>query len=86
MRHVAFKNLGVLASLFARRGNKMTYYEASEADFPDAALQDADLLVVLSGPVRAYDDALYPFIVAEAKCIGRWLVAGKPILDMCPGA
>ena len=86
VRHVAFEDLGVLANLFARRGDKVAYYEAPEADFSDAALQDADLLVVLGGPVGAYDDALYPFVAAEAECIGRRLAAGKPILGVCLGA
>ena len=76
VRHVAFEDLGVLADLFARRGDKVAYYEAPEADFSDAALQDADLLVVLGGPVGAY----------EAECIGRRLAAGKPILGVCLGA
>jgi len=83
---VAFEDLGVLADLFARRGDKVAYYEAQEADFSDAALQDADLLVVLGGPVGAYDDALYPFVAAEAECIGRRLASGKPILGVCLGA
>lgn len=86
VRHVAFEDLGVLADLFARRGDKVAYYEAPEADFSDAALQDADLLVVLGGPVGAYDDALYPFVAAEAECIGRRLASGKPILGVCLGA
>nr|WP_314106581.1 hypothetical protein [uncultured Neisseria sp.] len=86
VRHVAFEDLGVLADLFARRGDKVAYYEAPEADFSDAALQDADLLVVLGGPVGAYDDALYPFVAAEAECIGRRLTSGKPILGVCLGA
>lgn len=86
VRHVAFEDLGVLTDLFARRGDKVAYYEAPEADFSDAALQDADLLVVLGGPVGAYDDALYPFVAAEAECIGRRLASGKPILGVCLGA
>ncbi|MCP1772230.1 GMP synthase (glutamine-hydrolyzing) [Neisseria perflava] len=86
VRHVAFEDLGILETLFAKRGDTVVYFDAPVANFTDSALQEADLLVVLGAPIGAFDDALYPFLSAEAECIRRRVASDKAVLGICLGA
>ena len=45
-----------------------------------------DLLVVLGGPIGAYEEALYPFLATELRLLERRLAAGRPTLGLCLGA
>lgn len=46
----------------------------------------ADLLVVLGGPIGAYEDDRYPFLADELNILKRRLRAGRPALGICLGA
>ena len=84
IRHVPFEHLGTLGPLLADQGFGVTYLEAGvdrlEFDSPP------DLLVVLGGPIGAYQEAEYPFIADELALIIRQLDAGKPLIGICLGA
>ena len=84
IRHVPFEHLGTLAPLLSAQGFDVTYLEAGvdrlESDNPP------DLLVVLGGPIGAYQEAEYPFIADELALIIRQLEAGKPLIGICLGA
>ena len=84
IRHVAFEDLGTLGDVLADRGFDVAYVEAGRDDF--TAIGDPDLLVVLGGPIGAYEADSYPFLVAETKLVETRLSAGKPILGICLGA
>jgi GMP synthase (glutamine-hydrolysing) len=86
IRHVAFEDLGLLAPLLAARGFAVEYREAGIDDLADPALQAADLLVVLGGPIGVYETDKYPFLVPEIAAIERRLAAGRPVLGFCLGA
>ena len=38
------------------------------------------LLIVLGGPIGAYEDASYPFLKNELRLLERRLAAGRPTL------
>jgi GMP synthase (glutamine-hydrolysing) len=84
IRHVAFEDLGTLGDVLAHRGFDISYIEAGHDDF--AAAGDSDLLVVLGGPIGAYEADAYPFLAAETKLIEARLRANKPTLGVCLGA
>lgn len=86
IRHVAFEDLGFLAALLAGRGFALRYIEAPTDDLADPGIAAADLVVVLGGPIGAYDEALYPFLAAEIGAVERRLAAGRPTLGLCLGA
>jgi GMP synthase (glutamine-hydrolysing) len=86
LRHVAFEDLGSFAPVLARRGFEIGYRDAALDDFADPALARADLLIVLGGPIGAYEEALYPFLVDELRVIERRLAAAKPVLGICLGS
>lgn len=86
IRHVAFEDLGLLATLLAARGFAVEYREAGIDDLADAAVAAADLLVILGGPIGVYETGRYPFLEAEIAAIERRLAAGRPTLGLCLGA
>lgn len=83
IRHLAFEDLGTLEPLLAARGYMVGYREAG---IDDLAGLDPDLLIVLGGPIGAYEEATYPFLTPELKLIERRLAAGRPTLGICLGA
>ena len=86
IRHVAFEDLGSFAALLERRGWTISYRDATVDDLTAPALAAADLLVVLGGPIGAYDDEPYPFLLDELRLIEQRLAAGRPVLGICLGS
>jgi GMP synthase (glutamine-hydrolysing) len=86
VRHVAFEDLGTLAPLLERRFPEVSYRDAGVDDFAAPDLAEADLLVVLGGPVGAYEERSYPFLAAELALIERRLARGRPVLGICLGS
>ena len=86
LRHVAFEDLGTLEDLFAARKWKTTYVEAPVADWAAFDPLKPDVLVVLGGPIGAYEENIYPFLAAELAAIKKRLDADKPTLGICLGA
>lgn len=86
IRHVAFEDLGLLTEVFAERKWNVTYIEAPVADWASFDPLAPDLLVILGGPIGAYEEDLYPFLTPEIAAIARRLAADKPTLGICLGA
>jgi len=86
IRHVAFEDLGLLAPLLAERGYAVRYLEAGVDAIDKGALDAADLLVVLGGPIGVYETDRYPFLTAERAAIASRLALRKPTLGICLGA
>ena len=84
IRHVAFEDLGGFEAPLVAAGFAIRYVDMG-ADDP-AAPGDPDLLVVLGGPIGAYEDDLYPFLTDEIGLIAARLKAGAPTLGICLGA
>lgn len=87
VRHVAFEDLGVFGDVLTERGFRITYVDAAREHLPRRVREsDPSLLVLLGGPVGAYEDESYPFLEAE-KALARDRVArGRPLLGICLGA
>jgi GMP synthase (glutamine-hydrolysing) len=85
IRHVGFEDLGLLAPLLDARGFSVTYLEASTASAFTAA-EAADLVIVLGGPIGAYEEASYPFLKAELQILEQRLSRERPTLGICLGA
>jgi GMP synthase (glutamine-hydrolysing) len=84
IRHVAFEDLGSLAGVLEEQGYAVRYLEAG-AETLDVA-RDADLLVVLGGPIGAYEDGAYPFVLDELRLLEHRLGRDLPTLGICLGA
>jgi len=86
IRHVAFEDLGSFAAVLERRGWTISYRDATVDDLGEAEVLAADLLVVLGGPIGAYEEELYPFLTDELRLIEERLAAGRPVLGICLGS
>ena len=86
VRHVPFEDLGSFASALRERGFALAYRDAGLDDLGGRDLIDADLLIVLGGPIGVYETREYPFLKGEIAVIERRLKAGRPVLGLCLGA
>jgi len=86
LRHVAFEDLDGFAPALAACGYDVSYCDASIGDVAAPNLHGVDLLVVLGGPIGAYEEQDYPFLAPEIDLIERRLAAGRPVLGLCLGA
>ncbi len=86
LRHVAFEDLGLLAPLLDRTGCGVSFCEAAVEDLSHAAIADADLLIVLGGPISAYEIDKYPFLTEEIALLERRLRKKRPTLGICLGS
>lgn len=86
IRHVAFEDLGLLAPILARSGWTVSYVEAPTGDLSSPDIEQADLLIVLGGPIGAYETVSYPFLSREIALLERRLAKGWPTLGICLGS
>ena len=86
IRHVEFEDLGLLAPLLAHHGFATSYLDAPANGGVWRSARDADLLVVLGGPIGVADTDTYPFLGAELELIGERLAGDRPTLGICLGA
>lgn len=83
LRHVLFEDLGVWASTIRARGHQVEYIDAGDSL---SRARDADLLIVLGGPIGVADAATYPYLDDETALIAERLANDRPTLGVCLGA
>lgn len=86
VRHIHFEDLGTLGPVLQERGYRVRYVDPAVDDLASVDALAPDLLVVLGGPIGAFDDALYPFLAAELALVERRLATGRALLGICLGA
>ena len=86
IRHVAFEDLGIMGRLLESAGYAIAYRDAGIDRLDDISFDRSDLLIVLGGPIGAYEDHRYPFLTDELDLIGRCLRDDVPLLGICLGA
>ncbi len=86
IRHVHFEDLGSLERVLGDRGRPVRYLDVGFAriEAPDPVA--ASLMVVLGGPISAYDDDRYPTLAPLLSMIEKRIAAGLPTLGICLGA
>ncbi len=86
IRHVHFEDLGSFERVLGERGRRVRYVDVgtSRVEVLDAC--GPSLMVVLGGPISAYDDDLYPTIAPLVELIRQRIEAGLPTLGICLGA
>ena len=80
LQHLAFEDLGTFAPVLLETG--WTIQACHVADgLPDARdWRDADLCIVLGGPMGVHDGAAYPFLPRELELVRSRLGEGRPLL------
>lgn len=85
IRHIAFEDLGSLAEALSQQNYTVRYLEAGIDDLTSID-PSTDLLVILGGPIGAYDEQDYPFLLDELHLLERRLTDDLPTLGICLGA
>lgn len=85
LRHVAFEDLGVFEPLLRSRYDTVRYVDVG-VEPVDATVVDADLLVVLGGPIGVGDIDRYPYLADELDLLRRRLDQERQTLGVCLGA
>lgn len=86
LRHVPFESLGLLEPILRAQGFEPHVVDVPVTGLERDVLEQADLVVVLGGPISAYEEHLYPFLVDELRVLEARLTRGKPTLGLCLGA
>jgi GMP synthase (glutamine-hydrolysing) len=86
IRHVAFEDLGTLAIALDQHHYQITTIEAGRDPICPMITRQPDLLIVLGGPIGAYEEADYPFLTDELKWLESRFQADLPVLGICLGA
>jgi putative intracellular protease/amidase len=86
LRHVAFEDLGFLSAILDRVNWTVSYCDAAVSDLRDPILQEADLLIVLGGPIGVYESEAQPFLLNEISLLERRLAQDQPTLGICLGS
>jgi GMP synthase (glutamine-hydrolysing) len=86
LRHVAFEDLGLLAPILEREGWDVSFCEAAVDDLHHSSIKNAELLIVLGGPIGVYETDNYPFLNSGISLIEYRLSRNLPILGICLGS
>ncbi len=84
-QHVPYEGLGNIEGWI-----KSKKYSLSATRFytndPLPKLEEIDLLIIMGGPMGAYDDKKFSWLTAEKQFIYESIIAGKKVLGICLGA
>jgi len=86
IRHVYFEDLGAFDDVLRRHGYDLRYCDIGTDDVSGVDPLAPDLLIVLGGPLGAYQELDYPFLGYELALLERRLAAAQPTLGICLGA
>jgi len=85
LQHVAWEGPGLLAAEAEARGLRLDIRRLDlEASIPRP--DEVEGLVVMGGPMGAYETDKHPFLAAECSLIGELAVGNRPVLGICLGA
>jgi GMP synthase (glutamine-hydrolysing) len=86
IRHVYFEDLGAFDEVLRRQGYDLRYCDIGIDNVGEVDPLAPDLIVVLGGPISAYQELTYPFLGEELALLERRLTAARPTLGICLGA
>jgi len=86
IRHVHFEDLGSLGPVLLNTGFQVKYVDCGVDQISAIDAIAPDLLVVLGGPIGAYQEDSYPVLVDELDLLTKRLEARRPTLGICLGA
>jgi GMP synthase (glutamine-hydrolysing) len=85
VQHLAFEDLGSFEPVLKAGGMSVTCLQAGVDDLKEA-IDEADLVVVLGGPIGVYETDAYPFLEDELQALRARLARQRPTLGICLGA
>lgn len=86
IQHVGYEDLGSLEGVLKSRGFTVRYLCSRNLDYGRLYAGDADLIVVLGGPMGVYEVDKHPWIPFEIQFIQERVETQKPLLGICFGS
>ncbi|MDH5394602.1 MAG: gamma-glutamyl-gamma-aminobutyrate hydrolase family protein [Gammaproteobacteria bacterium] len=86
IRHVAYEGLGLFNRVLELASYDVIYMDAGIADFSRKINIDADIMIVLGGPVSVNDMVKFPYLMDELQLIEYRLKNNLPVLGIGLGA
>jgi GMP synthase-like glutamine amidotransferase len=85
IQHVPYEGLGAIAPWLKAHGARVAMTRAFDTtQFPEP--DTFDWLIVMGGPMGAFEDAAHPWLGYERACIRTAVESGKRVLGICLGA
>lgn len=84
-QHISCEPPGIFEDVLVARGAAITRVELDEGE-PIPPLPGFDALVVMGGPMGAYEEVVHPWIDGELASIAEALDRRMPVLGVCLGA
>lgn len=85
VEHVDFEGAANIAKWSLKNGHQLARTRFYRGDRPPA-MRDFDWLIVMGGPMSAYEDGAHPWLGREKAFIRDAIAAGKAVLGICLGA
>lgn len=85
VQHVGFEGPGLVLEALSTHGVDVRVVRTDRLEALPAP-EDLDVLVVMGGPMGAFDDAEHPHLSQERSLIARCMRQGRPVLGVCLGA
>lgn len=86
IEHLAVEHSGTLKPALESAGYEVSPLPAASLKASRRKAEDADLLIVMGGPIGVYDAPEYPFLDGEMAIIRERLAAGRAVLGICLGS
>lgn len=86
IRHEQCSGLGLLDAEPKAQKIPICYLDAAQGETLSEPIDSYSHLVILGGPISAYEDDLYPYLRYEFKLVEQAIEAGIPTLGICLGS
>lgn len=84
--HVSCEGPGLFAPLLKDRGVDVRVVDVEQGDSLPDRLDGIDALVVMGGPMNAYEEDEYPFLRQEDMLLRQAIAEDVPVMGVCLGA
>ena len=86
LRHTQVEGLGLLGTVLRDLGIHHRSLDLTRGEPPPKDLRGVGGLIILGGPMAAYETERHPFLTTEYALVERAITAGRPVLGICLGA
>jgi GMP synthase (glutamine-hydrolysing) len=86
LRHAAAEGVGLIGNALRERGIHHRALDLARGEPVPKDLRGVGGLIVLGGPMGAYEQDKYAFLRSEIALLEKAIAAGRPVLGICLGA
>jgi GMP synthase (glutamine-hydrolysing) len=86
LRHAQAEGVGLLGNALRERGIHHRALDIARGEPVPKDLRGVGGLIVLGGPMGAYEHDKFPFLRSEMAILEKAIAAGRPVLGICLGA